>query len=414
MMVDAKNGCLPRRSLQTKIAFNVQVELRVVLVFLTFGLSPACLAQNNPPARDPVQLEAAQAMREGRLTDAEKLLTDAIRELEQSDPQNPKLATYLKRLAGVVGSRGRRAEALALMQRAYEIDRNAYGPTGLQISDDLLRQGMDAQTAGDNQQAEHLYKQALEIVRMNRANLKTAGDVGLAAMVLDRLSYLYTTEHRWFDAEPLLKDEAKLREFFQEPYRAGYAGCGHIGERLAEIYRAEGRTVDAEHVPPDPVGPPELDALNRTAEKYTQDGLYASAEETYSHAIALAQKMEADPKTLYGGLIVREMNSLGQLYDKEGFQDRAEKTYEGALEMDEKLAGPERGHTGYAERLNPWLLVNLYRSEGRLKDAEPLLRRVLEIQERSLGERHRAVILTLTRLASIYEEEGNCAVLAAR
>ena len=406
MTLDAKNGCLPRRSLQTKIAFKVQLELRVVLAFLAFGLSPACLAQNNSPARDPVLIAVTQAMREGRVADAEQLLTDAVRQLEQSDPQSPRLATYLKRLASFVWERGRRADALALMQRAYEIDRNAYGPTDLRLSDDLSSQAGDAQTAGDNQQAEHLFKQALEIVRLNRANLKSAGDVDLAAIVLDNLANFYMTEHRWFDAEPLLKQEAKLCEFFEEPYRAGYAGCGHIGERLAEIYRAEGRTVDAENVQPEPVVPAELAAMNRAAEKYTNDGLYPSAEETYSRAIALAQKMEADPKTRYGGLVGFEMDALGQLYEKEGFKDRAEKTYENVLEMDEKLAGPERGHTHFAERLNPRLLVNLYRSEGRLKDAESLVQRVLEIQQRSLGERHRAVIQTLTQLAGLYEEEG--------
>jgi len=54
--------------------------------------------------------------------------------------------------------------------------------------------------------------------------------------------------------------------------------------------------------------------LNKTAEKY--DGLYPSAEETYNRAIVLAEKIEADPQNRYGGLIVREMNSLGRLFEK--------------------------------------------------------------------------------------------------
>ena len=50
--------------------------------------------------------------------------------------------------------------------------------------------------------------------------------------------------------------------------------------------------------------------------------------------------------------------------------------------------------------------LSVYRSEARLKDAEPLLQRMLEIQEKSLGERHSAVVQTLTTLAGIYEEGG--------
>ena len=164
--------------------------------------------------------------------------------------------------------------------------------------------------------------------------------------------------------------------------------------------------MDAENVPREKSVPSDLDALNKTAEKYEQDGLYPSAEDTYNRALAMAEKMEADPQNRYGGLIVMEMNSLGQLFEKEGFQDRAEKTYANALAINEKQAGPDRGHAAFALMLDPHYLVNLYRTEGRLTDAEPLLQRVLETQERSLGERHRAVVQTLTTFAHIYQEEG--------
>jgi hypothetical protein len=56
--------------------------------------------------------------------------------------------------------------------------------------------------------------------------------------------------------------------------------------------------------------------------------------------------------------------------------------------------------------LDPHYLLDLYRSEGRRKDVEPLLQRVLEIQEQSLGERHRSVVQTVTTLAGVYKEEG--------
>jgi len=41
-----------------------------------------------------------------------------------------------------------------------------------------------------------------------------------------------------------------------------------------------------------------------------------------------------------------------------------------------------------------------------MKDTESLLQRVRQIQEKSLGERHRAVVQTIMILAGVYEEEG--------
>jgi hypothetical protein len=379
---------------------------RLLLLLLAVASSYVCFAQSGRPAPDPTQLSVTQAIREGRITDAEKLLTDAIRELEQSDPQSLRLATYLKELSGFLDRRGRHTEALGLSERASEIERNAYGPSDLRLAPELTTQALRAQAAGDNREAEQLLNQALEIVHANVTKLNSGFNVDLAAGVYGSFAIFYISEHRWADAEKMIQEEAKLCNFFQEPYRAGYANCGSLNERLAQVYRAEGRTVDAGRLPQDDGEPPELAAFNRVAEKYQNDGLYPSAEETYNRAIALAERMEADPQNRYGGLIVREMNSLGQLFEKEGFKDRAERTYASALEVDEKLAGPQRGHTGYALGLDPHYLLELYRREGRLKDAEPLLQRVLEIQERSLGERHRAVVQTLMMLAGIYEEEG--------
>jgi tetratricopeptide (TPR) repeat protein len=378
-----------------------------VLVFLLALVSSCvCLAQDNPAAPDATQRAVTQAIRAGRFTDAEKLLTDAIHELEQNDPQSPRLARYLKSLSQIVDSQGRRADAIVLIQRAYDIDRNAYGPSDLRNTNDLTLLASYAEVAENNPEAERLLNEALEIVRSHEAELNSSLNIDLAASVFGGLSELYIREHRWAEAEPLLQKESKLCDFFQEPYRAGYGRCGSLPERLREVYDGEGRTVDAEQVPREAFGPRDLDALNQTAEKYEKDGLYPSAEEAYNRAIALAEKMEADPQNRYGGLTVMEMNSLGQLLEKEGLKDRAERAYASALKVDEKQSGPDPSHPGSAQSLDPHFLIGLYRGEGRLQDAEPVLQRVLETQVRSLGERHRAVVQTLIMFAGVYVEEG--------
>jgi tetratricopeptide (TPR) repeat protein len=379
---------------------------RVFVPLLALVSSCVCLAQDNPAAPDATQRAVTQAIRAGRFADAEKLLTDAIHELEQSDPQNPRLARYLKSLSQIVDRQGSHADAIALIQRAYDIDRNAYGASDLRNTNDLTLLASYAEVAGNNPEAERFLNEALEIVRSHEAELNSSMNISLAAAVYGGLSEIYIREHRWTEAEPLLQKESKLCDFFEEPYRPGYGRCGSLPERLKEVYNGEGRTVDAEQVPPEAYSPRELDALNQTAEKYEKDGLYPSAEEAYNRAIALAEKMEADPQNRYGGLIVMEMNSLGQLLEKEGLKDRAERAYASALEVNEKQSGPDPSHPGFAQSLDPHFLVGLYRGEGRLENAEPVLQRVLETQVRSLGERHRAVVQTLIVFAGVYLEEG--------
>jgi tetratricopeptide (TPR) repeat protein len=379
---------------------------RILVPLLALVSSGVCLAQDSRSAPDPTQRAVTQAMHDGRFTDAEKLLTDAIHELEQNDPQNPRLATYLKRMAALVSHRGSREDANALIERAYEIDRNAYGPMDMRIALDLTQRAEFARTAGDSGKTEQLLNQALGIMRSNSEKLNSQPNTGIAAEVIGGLATLYIDEHRWVEAEPLLQEESKLCGLIEEPYRTGFAICGRLAEAFVEVYSAEGRTPDTAQLPYEGNSPRELESLNKIAKQFEADGLYPSAEDTYNRAIALAEKMEADPQNRYEGLIVGEMNSLGQVFEKEGFKDRAERTYLSALEIDEKKAGPELGHTAYAVVLAPQYLVNLYRSEGRLKDADVLLQHVLEIKVKSLGERNRAVVQTLTMLAGVYEEEG--------
>ncbi len=376
-----------------------------LLAALTFCLRAAS-AQETRQAPDTILRASTQAMRDGRMADAEKIIADAVHDLEQTEPQNPRLATYLRRLSTFAYRRDDHAGADAFMQRALEIDQKAFGPQDMQITLDLMQESSFAQSSGDPGKAEQYLNDALKVVRANSAGLNSQPNIGLGAGVFGDLATLYIHQHRWIEAEPMLQQEAKLCGMIQEPYRAGFAKCSQIERQFAEVSNAEGKTPDPAQLPHVGDFPEQLESLNKAGEKFKTDGLYPSAEETYNRAIALAEKMEADPQNRYGGLVISEMNSLGQVYEKEGSMDRAERTYLSALEIDENKAGPETGHTVYATLLAPFYLVNLYRSEGRLKDAEPLLQHVLEIQVNALGERNRAVVQTLTMLARVYEEEG--------
>lgn len=370
-------------------------------------LPRASKAQARPSPPDKTMVAVSKAQQEGRLLDAEKILRDAIGETQKGDPNSPRLADYLKRLALLVGRKGDSAEADALMQRAFEVDRNALGPADLRVANDIASVAYGSLNRGRTQEAEQLFMQALEIAQLRSSHLETMSDINGAGAVFSAVASFYIKENRLAEAEAMLLQMKKVCDLLP-PHPGIILGCDSAPTQLAQLYRSEGKVAEADQQPPvTSYLPPELAALNRLAEKYANDGLYPSAEDTYNRAIALAEKMDADPQSRYASLVVGEMNSLAQLFEKEGLKDRAERTYASALEMIEKLAGPQQpNHKLYATILNPHRLIDFYRREGRLKDAEPLLQRVLEIQEQSLGERDGAVAQTLLTLAGIYQEEG--------
>jgi tetratricopeptide (TPR) repeat protein len=354
-----------------------------------------------------VQCAVTQASNAGRLADAEKLLRDAIHDLQERDPKSPRLSAYLKQLSALVTRRGDNAEAASILQQSYELDLSAFGPDDLRITVDIGNMAWLAHDAGDDQKAEQLFNRTLEIVHSNEAKLRTLGDAEQAAGAVGTVIFYYTVQKRWVDAEVLMPEETKLCDMIPFEIREGYGPCGHLAGVLDEIYRGEGRHAEAAQLTPESPFPAELEAMNKAANKFMDDGVYPSAEDTYNRAIALAQRLDVDPQSRFNGsLTMTEMNALARLYEREGALDKAEREYLIVQEMNEKRAGSEPSQIGFDMALNPTGLISLYQNEGRFKDAEAMLQHVVDLQVKYLGEKHRTVVETLTMLAGVYEQAG--------
>jgi tetratricopeptide (TPR) repeat protein len=378
---------------------------RSLLPFVALVSGAVCFAQTEQVDPNSLQRAITRARNEGRLLDAENLLRDGIQQLEKDNPQNPQIAVYLKELAPLVARTEGEAAYLPLVQRAYEIDRAAFGASDLRVANDLGLLAASSNRAGNQREAEREFVEAVGIVRSKEADLRWNEGAGLGASIIGAAVKFYVDQKRWVAAEVLMPEEVRLCKMVPDEARIGFGLCYRTEETMAEIYRGEGRAPQVEEGRPNTSLPPELAALNQTAEKYANDGRYPSAEETYKQAIDLAARMDSDHEH-YGELRVMEMNQLGQLFEREGLKDRAEKSYKDALEIGEQEArSPSDRHT-FAISLLPLGLVNLYRNEGRLQDAETVVQGVLEIQTASLGERHRAIVETLGELADVREQEG--------
>ena len=383
------------------------MKLRRILATIIALLSAAtCVAQNQRPGPDPLQRSITQARNAGNLADAEKFLRDGIRDLQQRDPKSERLASYLKQLSSLVMRRGDRAEGEALLQQSYEIDLSNYGPDDVRITVDLGNMAQSAHRAGDDQRAEQLFIQVLQIVRLHEAEIRLLNDAEYSAGAVAQVISYYIGQKRWVDAEVLMPEVEKLCDLIPEEIREGYS-CGNLNAVRDEIYEGEGRHAESAQLSPESPYPPELDALNKAAAKFADDKVYPSAEDTYRRAILIAERLDTDPQSRFnGGLAMSEMEFLGHLYENEGAKDTAEQEYLAAQEIREKRAGSEPSQRSFAMSLNPASLVNLYRNEGRFQDAENILEHSIELQIKYLGEKHRNVVDTITSLAGVYEQEG--------
>jgi tetratricopeptide (TPR) repeat protein len=373
------------------------------LVFFLL-LSFCVRAQSRPARGDSVMLELAKAQREGRLADAEKILVNAIHESEQSDPRNPQLAIYLGRLAFLYSQKQQFADAIALIQRALEIDQYVFGPADTRVANDFSALSGIYRRQGNNEQAEQSLKQALEVTRRNPH--RDAYTIDGMVAVLSNLSSFYLSEHRTRDAEPLLQEAMQLCDATPQLKTPGY-GCSFLGPLLAELYRAEGRTAEAEQVPPPDRGiPAEVERLNKQAQQYETDKNYEEAKGAYTRAIALLEKTR-NPETTSD--LFSDMNRLGQILEKQSEKEEAERQYLRALEMMEDGAGPKPPGSSMIKSLSFGLsnLTNLYRQENRLSDMEPIYWHALELQEKYLRPQDPAIAMTLATFAGVYKQEGD-------
>jgi tetratricopeptide (TPR) repeat protein len=154
--------------------------MKALLVFL-LCISPtiATLAQNQPSGPDATPQAVAKAIREGRLADAEKILQDAIRTAGQAE--SPQLSNYLRTLGVLYDGKGMPADALAVYERALEIDQKTAGATGDSTLTDLAFIASDYRAQGKMQEAEQLLMQTIELARQNPESgpLRTVRKAGL-------------------------------------------------------------------------------------------------------------------------------------------------------------------------------------------------------------------------------------------
>lgn len=379
----------------------------VQVAMVAFLALPPCIArgQVSRAVTDPTNLAVIKAENEGRLADAEKLLTSAIHDTEQRDPSSPVLALYLRRLASLYQRKEKLSDALALMNRALEIDEKAFGPAKAEVAADLCNLAALSKVRGNKGEQEKFLKQALDILRQD-----PKPEAHSTLSVLNNVSAFYISEQRWTEAEVLLKEGM---EFCESLSKREQPSCDMFRVPLENVYRSQGRTAEGEQLRFEAIESAKTPAgrrsegpsgLIRQAQQYVEEGKFSQAEEAYNQAIAWTEK-ERGPDDI--SELPFELFALASFLQRQGRKLEAEKLYTRYVELQLKAYSWKPAGSGVMSRspLNIEPLLSLYRSEGRFSDMESILAHALELEEEYLGPRHDILANLLLTLADVYQEQ---------
>jgi tetratricopeptide (TPR) repeat protein len=124
-------------------------------------------SQEKTARPDPQLAAIFKAEGDGRLADADKLLSAALQDAERNAPESRRMSLLLSHLASVRQRQGRLPDAIAATKQRLALDEKIFGPESPNGAGDLSALGMYCTVAGDDAVAEHAYKRGLAIARQS-------------------------------------------------------------------------------------------------------------------------------------------------------------------------------------------------------------------------------------------------------
>jgi tetratricopeptide (TPR) repeat protein len=182
-----------------------------------------------------------QALHEGRLADAERLLTAALEQAEKYGLEDLRVADAANDLAVVYANSGRPLEAELLFTRALAIGERGLGADHPGVGATIQNLGILYATQERYREAEPLLKRSLAI------NLKEYGGTHpRTALSLKTLSSFYAIQGQMGEAERLIQKSLAILE--ESRVRPGDPQLVSTLEVLAAILRNTNREREADEV----------------------------------------------------------------------------------------------------------------------------------------------------------------------
>lgn len=352
----------------------------------------------------------------------EKRNKEILEKIAQADPEQRSL--LVKELAAITAkyddlekAHEDQKDKLAEAYRALDDFNRAFPP-------EQIKQAREALSKGSTQDAEALFKKALEmsstqaaeaayqlgVLAESRIDYITADHYYYQAMQLEPVNYIYLngaaniaiTLGRYKNGESIFK---KSLEIINDNDTKQLV-TSLIG--LAEAYRYQGKTEDSEQL--------YANLINIIKNKLGENHLYMAILLNNLGGLKVSQSKHNEASFLYWGAlrimvknlgsehpqIATTMNNMASLSLRKGDYKQAEKLFNKSLYIRQKTLGPE--HPDIAQSFNN--LGILYRKKGEIEKAELNFCNSLKILENKLGQEHPHVLIALENLAELLKITG--------
>jgi tetratricopeptide (TPR) repeat protein len=228
------------------------------------------------------------------------------------------------------------------------------------------------------------------------------------AMALNEHALTIEAQGRYDEAEGLYRQALEIaRATIGEGHPDYATGLGN----LADVVQAQGRYAEAEalyrqalEIDRATLGeghPNYATRLGNLAGVVRAQGRYAEAEGLYRQALEITRATLGEGHPDYA----TRLNNLAGVVQDQGRHEEAEALYRQALEITRATLG--EGHPSYAIRLNN--LAGVVRAQGRYAEAEGLYHEALEIDRATLGEGHPDYAIDLVNLGGLLGQTGKVA-----
>lgn len=345
--------------------------------------------------------------------EAEGILVGMLDQTEKWWPHDHHLAETLKLLGTTYLADHDYEHSELYLHRAFLVY-DSYLPAGsIDVANMKTDLGMTYGRLERFKEAEQYFAESLAIFEKN----PSPGNVNVA-LDLQNLAFYCKQRGQYAQAESLIKRAVEAYQADTNPAHA--PGLSFAFADLAEIYRLEGKTANAEEVArasiarEETAGRPESALMSRNLNELSlvvsERGRESEAAKLLARSDRMDEKLGLNSLNGSASLNNRALAAMGK-----GNYTETESLFKQAIAQSEKE--PAADKRGLALELNN--LATLYRDEAQfdMTLAEPLFRRALAIREDSLGPEHPETAQTLSDMALLYfyeERYADAEVFAKR
>ena len=264
----------------------------------------------------------------------------------------------------------------------------------------LFNVGESFHVMGKYQEAERMYRQALELKEkvLSQEHPDTLASMNNLAVVLDK-------QGKYEEAEQMYRQALELKE--KELVKEHPDTLGSMNN-LAIVLDKQGKYEEAEQMYRQALElrekvlgkehPDTLTSMNNLANMLYKQGKYEEAEQMHRQTLELKEKVlgKEHPDTL------GSMDNLALVLSKQGKYEEAEQMHQQALELMEKVLGKEHPDTLISTNNLALVLHN----QGKYEEAEQMHRQTLELREKVLGKEHPDTLESMNNLTLVLRKRG--------